>query len=192
MIFLSFRNFPIFQDSSHVLGFSVSRTQGLSHISALLGHVSMHHFSKIYVASVANPWPVSCLLSLTRGSVNWGPGPIFLLSFPSTKKYPQHRSSVGSEHEKAQHATQPQNYQRTFCEKLGVVVRTDILTEVWLTFKLKGTKQLGKKHLFGLGFQRMKGNTISGFSSPAVTGKRHFQACRALWEEMNHGEYENE
>lgn len=90
--------------SRHGLILSVSRTQGLSHVSALLGRVSMHHFSKIYVASVANPWPVSCLLSLTGDSVSWGPGPIFFCLLPSTKKYPRH-SSVVPEHEKARHAT---------------------------------------------------------------------------------------
>lgn len=40
---------------------------------------------------------------------------------------------------------QPQNYQITYCEKLGVVVRKDLLTEVWVKFRLKGTKPAGKE-----------------------------------------------
>ena len=52
---------------------------------------------------------------------------------------------------------QPKNYQKTFCEKMGVVVRKDILIEVWLNFKLKGTKPAGKEAFVWPRFSVKKG-----------------------------------
>jgi len=105
----------------------------------------MHHFSKIYVASIANHLAHILLPLSDCRPRELGPGSYTpFVFFPAPRNITWRRSSIVLENERRLEV-HPKNYQMTSCEKLGVAVRKDILPEVWLKFKLKGTKPAGKE-----------------------------------------------